>query len=329
MGQSRRRRFLIAAGALVVAPLAVAQRQGRKYRIGFLAGGSRPESLDSSPYAGFTQGMRELGYVEGRNFVMEWRFAEGQYERLPDLAAELVRVRVDVIVVGASFAVPAAKRATATIPIVMGYSADPVGAGYVTSLARPGGNVTGVSATIEANVKLLQLLRTIAPAASRVAVLTNVDNPIHPAILEMLQTASGRLGATILAVGVRMPEDIERGFARMKRDGAQALIVPPDALFTKQRAQIAAVALVNRLPSIFANREYVEAGGLVSYGQPLSVSYRHAATYVDKILKGAKPADLPVEQPTKFELVINGKTAKTLGITIPSELLLRADRVIE
>jgi putative ABC transport system substrate-binding protein len=322
--------MVIALLALGGVPLIVsAQQQDKRFRVGFLAGGARPQSLDASPYAGFTQGMRELGYVEGKNVVLEWRFADGKYERFPDLAAELVRLKVDVIVLGASFAVPATKRATATIPIVMGYSADPVGSGYVASLARPGGNVTGVSATIEVHEKQLELLRAIPPGASRVAVLVNADNPIHPAILEKLRSAGGRLGATILAVSVRTPEDIERGFARMKREGAEALIVPPDALFTKQRVQITRMVLDNRLPSVFANREYVDAGGLMSYGQPLSEYYRRAATYVDKILKGAKPADLPVEQPTKFELVINLKTAKALGITIPASILLRADRVIE
>lgn len=329
MNRVLRRRFLIASSALLAAPLATAQRTAKQHRIGFLAGGARPDSLESSPYAGFPQGMRELGYVEGRDFVMEWRFADGRYERLPDLAVDLVRIQVDVIVVGASFAVPAAKRATGTIPIVMGYSADPVAAGYVASLARPGGNVTGVSATIETNVKLLELLRTLAAGASRVAVLTNAGNPIHPAILELLQAAGQRAAVTILSASAANPNGIESAFAQLTREGAQGVIVPPDALFTKQRAQIAAKALDYRLPTIFAHREYVEAGGLMSYGQPLSLTYRYAARYVDKILKGAKPADLPVEQPTTFELVINMKTAKALGLTIPQSLLLRANRVIE
>jgi putative ABC transport system substrate-binding protein len=260
---------------------------------------------------------------------MEWRFSEGKYERLPDLAAELVRLKVDVIVLGASFAVPAAKRATATIPIVMAYSVDPVGAGYVQSLSRPGGNITGLAATNEVSGKFLEFLKSIAPGASRVAFLVNANNPTHPAILEILRATGQKLGIAIVPISVRNPEEIERGFAEMRRERAQGIIVPADGLFITQRTQISRLALSNKLPSIFANGDYVEAGGLMSYGQPYSEYLRRAAGYVDKILKGAKPGDLPVEQPTKFELLINMKTANTLGLKIPSELLLRADRIVE
>jgi putative ABC transport system substrate-binding protein len=325
-----RRDTLLALIALGVLPLAAfAQQAGKVYRIGFLAAGGRPKSLDSSHYGGFTQGMRELGYSEGNHFLMEWRFAEGKYERFPNLLTELVRLKVDVIVLGASFAVPAAKRATATIPIVMGYSNDPVGQGYVASLSRPGGNVTGVSATREVQAKFLELLKSVVPKATRVAVLMNPDGSSQVSVMEILQTAGRQMSITILPISARSPEEIDSGFAKMKRERAQGIIVPSDALYVRQRLQIAQLALSGKLPSIFANGEYVEAGGLMSYGQPLFEFYRRAASYVDRILKGAKPADLPVEQPTKFELLINMKTAKALGLNIPSELLLRADRVIE
>ena len=325
-----RREAVLALVALGAAPLiVVAQQQAKIFRIGFLAAGGRPESLDSSRYAGFTQGMRELGYIEGNDFVMEWRFAEGKYERFPDLAVELVRLKVDVLVVGAAIAVPAAKRASATIPIVMGASTDPVLNGYVASLSRPGGNVTGLTGMVEVNAKFLELLKSIVPAAIRFAFLLNPGATHHLAVLEILQAAGRKQRITILPVSARSPEEIDRGFAQMKRERAQGVIVPSDAFFVTQRFQISRLALSNKLPSIFANGEYVEAGGLMSYGQPLFEFYRKAAAYVDKILKGAKPADLPIEQPTKFELLINMKTAKALGLKIPTELLLRVDRAIE
>jgi putative ABC transport system substrate-binding protein len=326
-----RRDAVVALLALGAAPLAaVAQQQAKIFRIGFLAAGGRPESFDSSQYAGFIRGMRERGYTEGRNYLVEWRFAEGRYERFPELAEELVRLKVDVIVVGAGVVVPAAKRATDTIPIVMGSSANPERLGYVVSLARPGGNVTGLSSMVESYEKILELLKSIVPGLSRVAVLLNTDAPKQASIrLETLQASAQKLGTTILPVLVRSPEEIDSGFDLMKRERAQGIIVSADALFVKQRLQITRLALTNKLPSIYANGEYVEAGGLMSYGQPLYEYYRQAAAYVDKILKGAKPADLPIEQPTKFELLINLNTAKALGLRIPSELLLRADRVIE
>ena len=227
------------------------------------------------------------------------------------------------------FRFPAAKGATATIPIVMGYSNDPVAQGFVASLSRPGGNVTGVSATIEVNAKFLELLRTVVTGATRVAVLMNPRTAAHTPVLENLRAAGRTHNTTILPVSAHSSEEIERGFVQMRRERAQGVIVPADALFMTQRLQIARLALSSKLPSVFANREYVEAGGLMSYGQPLSEFFRQAAMYVDKILKGAKPGDLPVEQPTKFELFINMKTVKALGLKIPPELILRADRVIE
>jgi len=327
----RRKVFLAIGASLVCSPLAVlAQPAAKPHRIGFLAGASRPGVIDSSAYGGFTRGMRELGYVEGKNFVMEWRFADGKFERLADLAAELVRLNVDVIVTGASVAVLPAKTATNIIPIVMGASTDPVGAGYIASLARPGGNITGVASSADDfSAKHLELLLTVAPNATRVAVLFN-PNPSNTRIVTRdVQAAGDKLNVKLLRIEAHTPEEIERGFITMTRQGAQAVIVVFDALFMRQRQRIAELALKHRLPWITAQREYVEAGGLISYGEPLAESYRRAAAYVVKILKGAKPGDLPVEQPRIFELWINRKTAKALGLTIPQELLLRADNVIE
>lgn len=326
-----RRKVVLAIGAsLVYSPLAIlAQPAAKLHRIGFLAGASRPEVIDSSVYGAFTRGMGELGYVEGKNFVMEWRFADGKFERFPDLAAELVRLKVDVIVTGASVAVLPAKKATSIIPIVMGASTDPVGAGYIASLARPGGNITGVASSVDDfSAKHLELLMTAAPNVTRVAVLVN-PNASNIRATQNIQAAGDKLSVKILRIEAPTPEEIERGFITMTRAGAQALIVVFDPLFSRQRRRIVELALKHRLPWITTQREYVEAGGLMSYGEPLAESYRRAATYVVKILKGAKPSELPVEQPTILELWINRKTAKALGLSIPQELIFRADRVIE
>ena len=327
-----RRKLLVAVGlGVLVAPLAAfAQQPGKVWRIGFLAPRSRPTPSDPDVYSAFPQGMRELGYVEGKIFVVEWRFADGKFERLPGLAAELVKMKVDVIVAAGTVATEAAQRATTTIPIVIAASLDPVGSGFVKSLARPGGNITGLSlATSDFSPKHLELLMTAMPKLSRVAVLVNPDNSAHPGVLKSVQAAAQKLGVQVLTVNARTPEDIERGIAMMRRERAEGVIVAADAFFILQRRQIAELALRHRLASIAANREHAEAGDLMSYGQNVADFYRRAATFVDKILKGAKPGDLPIEQPAIFELVINRKTAKTLGITIPQELLLRADKVIE
>ena len=274
--------------------------------------------------------MRELGYVEGRNFVIEWRFADGKYERLASLAAELVRMKVDIIVTGGTAANRAAQQATTTIPIVNAAMIDPVGNGFAASLARPGGNITGLSlATTDVSPKHFELLKIMLPKVTRVAALENPGNPGHPAILKSLQTNAGQVGVKLLPVDARTAEEIERGFAMMKREKAEAVIVAVDAFFIGQRQQLAELALKHRLPSIFSVAEHAEAGGLMSYGQDLADFYRRAAAYVDKIFKGAKPGGLPIEQPATFTLVINRKTAKALGLTISRELLLRADRVIE
>ena len=327
-----RRRLLVAlGGGLLTAPLAAfAQQKGKVWRIGFLAARSRPESLDSDFFGGFPQGMRELGYVEGRNLVIEWRFADGRNERLLDLATELVQLKVDVILVAGTPATSAAQKTTTTIPIVMGNTNDPVGGGFVKSLARPGGNVTGLSnLLVDLGPKHLEMLASMVPKLPRVAVLRNPANSSNVRNLESIQAAAQQIGKVILAVEARTAKEIESAFLMMTQQNTDAVIVLTDAFLVDQRRQIAELATRNRLPSISSFREYTEAGGLMSYGPNFRDNFRRAATYVDKILKGAKPADLPVEQPTKFELVINMKTAKALGLTIPQSILVRADSVIE
>ena len=326
----KRREFLFAlgAGALATPVSSVAQQPPKVWRIGYLSPRVR---MDSLPYErAFLQGMSELGYVEGKNVVVEWRFADGAYERLPYLAAELVRLNVDVIVAPSSSAIRAAQQATKTTPIVFISTGDPVGSGFVASLAQPGGNITGLSNTnLDVSAKLLELLVTMVPRLSRVAVLGNPGSSTHSAILKNVRAAAlTRAGVRVLSVEARTREEIERSFGRMTQERADSVIVAADAFLNQQAQYIAPLALKRRLPSISQPRVYVEAGGLMSYGQNTADSYRHAATYVDKILKGAKPADLPVEQPTKFELVVNLKTAKALGLTIPESIRIRADEVI-
>jgi putative ABC transport system substrate-binding protein len=322
--------FIVAlAFSLVASPvIANAQQVTKIPRIGYLSPRSR---LDPLPYdRAFLRGMGELGYVEGKNMVIEWRFADGAYERLPALAAELVRLDVDVIVAQSSSAIRAAQKATTTIPIVFPSTGDPVGSGFVASLARPGGNITGLSNTnLDVSAKLLELLIAMAPRLSRVAVLGNPGSSTHSAILRSVQAAAlTRVGVRVLSVEARTREEIERSFVLMTQERADGVIVAADAFLNAQAGHIAPLALKHRLPSISQPRVYAEAGGLMSYGQNTAESYRHAATYVDKILKGAKPADLPVEQPTKFELVVNLKTAKALGLKIPESIRIRADEVI-
>jgi len=327
-----RRELLIALGAYVFAtPLACfAQQQGKIWRVGFLSLRSRPASLESDTFGAFSNGMRELGYVEGKNLVIEWRFADNKYERLPDLAADLVRLKVDVIVTAGPAATSAAQKATTTIPIVFGGANDPVGSGFVKSLARPAGNITGLSnVSVEMSPKLLEMLLSTMPKLSRVAVLMNPSNSGHATMLKNVQAAAQKANVKVLPVEARTPQEIETGFSVMTKENAKAVIVVRDALFNQQVRQIAELAAKNRLSSIAQIREYVDAGGLMSYGPSITDSYRRAATYVDKIFKGAKPGDLPVEQPTKFELFINRKTAKALGLTVPQSLLISADKVIE
>jgi putative ABC transport system substrate-binding protein len=329
----RRRDFITLVGGVAAGwPLAARAQQGeRMRRIGFLSGAARPVSWESSLYGGFLQALRELGYVEGRDFVVEWRFAEGRNEIIPALAAELVRSNVDVIVLTTSMAVRPTQQLTQTIPIIMGISYDPVGNGFVDSLARPGGNTTGLTSSADDTApKQLELLRAMVPNLTRVGVLVNPDGPYVTSLIKNLYAAAQTVGIVLTRMDAGKTQDIDSAFATMnERGGLEGIVVVSDALFTAQRYRIAELAFAGRLPSVFQQREYVEAGGLMSYGQGFRDFFRRAAFYVDKIFRGAKPADLPVEQPTKFDLVINLKTAKALGLTVPPTLLTLADEVIE
>ena len=327
MHRVQRRYFLIAAGALLAAPLAAAAQQAAKVaRIGILAG-----SQAATPHAieAFLQGLRDLGYVEGRNVVIEYRDAEGKPERFPALAAELLALKVDIVVAPSTPAALATKQATRTVPIVFAGAADPVTDGLVASLARPGGNVTGLSnLSGELVGKRLEQLKQAAPGVSRVAVLWHqggTDGRTEKDMLNAAQVAARSLGVQLQLAETRGPEDFDRAFSDMTKARVGALTVLPIAMFGFDRRRLVDLAAKYRLPAAYPAREYVDAGGLMSYGANLADLHRRAATYVDKILKGAKPGDLPVEQPTKFELVINLKTAKDLGLTIAPSLLQRAE----
>lgn len=330
MGPVRRRQFLNAAGVLLAAPLAsFAQRPDKIWRVGFLSPASRQAIFDR--IGGFVLGLRELGYVEGKNIVIEWRFAEGRYERLPDLAAELVQLRVDLIVALTDHGVGAAQRATATIPIVMvSVGGDPVALKFVASLSRPGGNITGfVSLRVDLSGKHLGFLLAIVPKLSRLAVLLNPASPGSSAVLKQVQDAARPIGVNVSAFQASTPGQIDAAFGSMVQARTDALIMAPDPVFHTRRSQIAELAAKSRLPAIYPNRPHVEDGGLMSYGTNDVEIFRQVARHVDRILKGAKPADIPVELPTKFDLVINRKAAKVLGLTIPQELLTQANEVIE
>ena len=323
--------FAVAVTFAVCGAVAQAQQPKKVPRIGFLAGGSR--SGDSLLIETFWQRMKELGYIEGKNIAAEYRFAEGALERLPEFAAELARLNVDVIVAPGS-GVVAAKNATQTIPIVITYG-DPVGSGLVASLARPGGNVTGLSAFVsELGGKQLELLKEAFPRVSRVAVLWwNRTNPSgigqDALLLGEMKIAAGVLRVTLQPMELRSLDDFEPGFSAIKGERANALIVLRNPLTTTHRTRIVNFAGKSRLPAMYGDREFVDAGGLMSYGVNIADLWGRAAVYVDKILRGAKPGDLPVEQPTKFEFLINLKTAKQIGLTIPQSVLYRADKVIK
>jgi putative ABC transport system substrate-binding protein len=326
-----RRSFVgtLGLGFLVAPFVAEAQQAAKVARIGYLAG-----NLAANPpqHEAFRQGLRDLGNVEGRNVVIEYRYAEGRFERLPALAAELVGLKVDVIVTSDTPAALAAKQATRTVPIVFSFAVDPVTSGLVTSLARPGGNVTGLATLVPELVgKRLEQLTQAVPGVSRVSVLWQPGSQGGRTEKDMLKGAevAGRgLGVPLQFVEARGPADFDRAFSDMTRAHAGALTVLGSAMFFNERRRLVALAAKHRLPAMYGLREYVDAGGLMSYGPNVADLFRRAATYVDKILKGAKPGDLPVEQPTKFDLVINLKTAKALGLTIPPSLLGRADEVI-
>ena len=327
-----RRRILAASGSsfffcLLAAPQALlAQQPGRVWRVGYLTN-RRPRKSDS--YLAFVEGMRSLGYVEGRNLVMEVRSADEQMERHPELARELVRLKVDVIVTTSGQSTAAAQRASATVPVVMISVGDPVGAGFVKNLARPGGNITGLSSlTQELALKQLDLLLGVAPSTPRVAVLVDPDNPVHAAILRNVREAAQRPGVSILPVEARSGPEIAAAFAQASREKAAAVLVN-GAIFNFHLREIAELAAKHRMVSISAFHNFPGAGGLMSYGQNSIEQYRRAPIYVDKIFKGAKPGDLPVEQPTRFELIVNLKTAKALGLTIPPVVMVQVTKVIE
>jgi putative ABC transport system substrate-binding protein len=328
-----RRTFLAGTGAvLLAAPLAVLAQQAAKIaRIGYLA-----PDLAANPHLheAFRQGLRDLGYVEGRNLVIEYRDAEGKFERLPALAAELVALKVDVIVAGGGTqAALAANQATRTLPIVFIAVGDPVRSGLVTSLARPRGNVTGLSLLSPDLIgKCLELLKQAVPGVSRVAVLRQpgaVPERTEKDILNGVEVAAWALGVRLQVVEARGPADFDRAFSDMTKARADALTVLASTMFSVEQRRLVDLAAKNRLPAVYTSREFVDAGGLMSYGTSLDNSFRRSAIYVDKILKGANPGDLPVEQPTKFELVINLKTAKDLALTIPQSVLARADDLIQ
>ena len=307
---------------------AEAQQPTKIPRLGFLFGSS--PSANSARHEAFRQGLRELGYVEGKNIFIDWRFAEEKLDRLPALAADLVRLKVDIIVTGGSSPTRAAKEATTTIPIVMAQDADPVGSGFVASLARPGGNITGLSTLApELNGKRLDLLREIVPTLSRVAVLGTSTQPGNAQSLKEVELAAKAFGVKLQYLDVLSSKDITTAFRAATKGRADAvLMLLPGRVATSQRPQVVELAVKNRLPAIYNTAEWAEAGGLITYGTSITDLDRRAATYVDKILKGAKPADLPVEQPTRFEFIINLKAAKQIGLTIPPNVLVRADRVI-
>ena len=325
---SRRTFLATAAGGLLAAPLAaVAQQAGKVYRVGFLwdSPAMFPDALEA-----FRKELRDLGWVEGRNMVIEYRWSEGRFDRLPALAEELVRIKVDVIVAPTSIYTGAARRATAAIPIIFMSHADPVGSGHVASLARPGGNVTGLSLMMpETNAKLLELFKEAVPGLSRVAVVWDPATPSHGPGLAAMELAGRALGIRLQTLAVRSAAEFDGAFSSITRERAGGVLVLSTPLFIAEARRLADLALKHKLPSMFGPRVHAEAGGLLSYGPDRADLWRRGAIYMDKILKGASPADLPVQQPTTFELVINLKTAKALGLAIPQLVLARADKIIE
>jgi ABC-type uncharacterized transport system substrate-binding protein len=324
------KKFLWLPAVLLLAHIDLAQAQQPKKvpRIGYLSATS--PSVNPTRIEAFRQGLRELGYVEGKNIIIEWRYAEGKLDRVGELAADLMRLKVDVIVTGGPTITPAVKRTTTTIPIVMGYDNDPVGSGFVASLAHPGGNITGLSALFpELSGKRLELLKEIIPTLSRVAVIGTSTQPGNPQALKEAELAGGPLRVQLQYLDVLDPKDVEIAFRAASKGRAEAVLVLVGAVLNSHRIQVADLAAKNRLPAVYGQPQYVEDGGLLSYAPNFTDLFRRAAAYVDKILKGAKPAELPVEQPTKFELVINLRAAKQIGLTIPPNVLARADKVIK
>ena len=320
--------LVLIMSVISAAHVAHAQPTGKVYRLGFLGSGSA--TAQAGLVEALRDGLRERGWVEGRNILIDYRFAENRFDRLPELAAELVRLKVDLIVAMPAAAAAAAKKATDTIPIVMASVANPVELGLIASLARPGGNVTGLAGSVEDIYgKRLQLLKEAIPNARRVAILSNPASATQPTSVSSVKTGAQSLGVSLQLLEVRAPNDFDGAFAAMAKNRTEALLVVADPLFGTHAARLAELVAKYRLPSIYATKGEFDPGGLIFYGSSIPQQVRQAAGYVDKILKGAKPGDLAVEQPTKVDLVINLKTAKVLGVTIPPSLLLRADQVIE
>jgi putative ABC transport system substrate-binding protein len=325
----KRRDFIALAGAAAVWPLAArAQQAGKTHRIGFM--GNSTAALEANLVGPFREGLRELGYEDGHNIIIEYRWADGQYEHFPALVAELLALKVDVIVTAGTPATLAFKKASSTVPLVMVAVGDPIGTGIASSLARPGGNITGLSSIApELEGKRLELLRDVIPKLSHVAVFWNPLNLFHASALKEATAAAEVLHMKILPLAVKTSDDLEAAFAAILKERPEALSILADRIFLHNRTQMMEFATRNRLPSVGAYRELVEAGGMMSFGPSYEDMHRRAATYVDKILTGTKPGGLPIQQPTKFTLVVNAKAAAALGVTIPDSFLLRADEVIE
>jgi ABC-type uncharacterized transport system substrate-binding protein len=319
---------LLALGVLTALP-GEAQQPSKMARVGYLEFGSAASSTPQ--FEAFRQGLRDLGWVEGQNIALEVRYAEGNQDRLPEFAVDLVRLKVDLIFASATPAALAAKRATTTIPIVIGFVADPIASGLVPRLARPGGNITGWThlAGLELNAKRLDILKQAVPEATRIGALWNPANPIHAPSLKVIEAAARRLKVQLHPMAVQDPRELEGAFSAMAEERVQALTVPPDGMFLSHQARIIDLTAKHRIPTMYGVRELAKAGGLMAYGVNLPGMYRRGALFVDRILKGTKPGDLPVEQPTQFELIINLKTAKALGLRMPQSLLIRADQLIE
>jgi putative ABC transport system substrate-binding protein len=329
---NHRRKLIVVVGAAVLAsPLSsFAQSQTKVWRIGYLDHGTRKSMVESGRFSALIDGLGERGYVEGRNFVLEARYGDGNADLMDALAAKLVQQKVDLILSSGSVASHAARRTTATIPIVVTNTGDPVLEGLAVTFARPGRNITGMSTGSEDTTqKLVETLTVAMPKLKRIAVISAPANTQHPRRLLQVQAAAKQAGKQVVPVSARTPEEIERGFATMVRERADALIIFADTFLFQQRTQIATLALKHRLPSIYPQQQYAEAGGLMTYGADLNDNFRRAGIFVDKILKGTKPGDIPFEQPTRYYLVINRKTANALGIKLTGELLTRADKVID
>ena len=327
----RRLEFLAVVGGAATWPLgAHGQERPKIRRVGWISGLSRPPAIEATFSRDFLKGWGELGYVEGRDYLIDWRFADGKYERYAEIAAELVDQKVDVIVkLGTASAVRPVQEVTKSIPIVLGYSTDPVGNGFVKSLGRPGGNITGLASSADDTApKQLELLASLVPGLTKVAVLVNPDNP-NKVVSGRTEAAARNLGAVVTIKLVRTRQEIETVFDTFKEENVGAILVVPDALINTNREFVAGLAIKNGLPSVSGQLQYVEAGALIGYGESLREFFRRAATFVDKIFKGYRPGELPIEQPTKFFLAINMKTARAIGLEVPATFLARVDQVIE